>query len=167
LAVKEVLLLGNPFLREKADEVEKLSENLEKIIEDLRDTLLNLQEKHKIGRALAAPQIGYQKQVIYYNQAGEELILVNPRITEKSPEKFSVWDSCFSFDVAFFVRVSRHRRIKVEFKDGKGRDKTLEFNDDFSELFQHEIDHLEGILATDYLENKRDIIMRKEWEKIE
>lgn len=166
MAVKEVLLLGNPFLREEAEEVEEFSENLEKIITDLRDTLVHLQEKHNIGRALAAPQIGYSQRVIYYNQGGEELVLVNPRIIENSSEKFSIWDSCFSFNVAFFVRVSRHRKIKVKFKDEKGKDKILEFEDDLAELFQHEIDHLEGILATDYLEDQKDIIMRKEWEKI-
>jgi len=78
VAVKEVLLLGNPFLREEAEEVEEFSENLEKIITDLRDTLVHLQEKHNIGRALAAPQIGYSQRVIYYNQGGKNWFWLTP-----------------------------------------------------------------------------------------
>ncbi len=166
MAQKQVLLLGNPALGEKAQDIKEFSENLEKIITDLRDTLLYLQEKYEIGRALAAPQIGYPVRVVYYNQGGKELVMVNPRITEKSPEKFRVWDSCFSFEVAFFVNIRRHRRIKVVFQDEKGWERELEFCDDLAELFQHEIDHLEGILATDHLESNGDIKMRKEWEKI-
>jgi len=76
-----------------------------------------------------------------------------------------VWDSCYSFDVAFFVRIKRHKRIKVEFMDENRRKIVEEFEDDLSELLQHEIDHLNGILATDHLRSGKDIIMREEWEK--
>ena len=76
-----------------------------------------------------------------------------------------MWDSCYSFDVAFFVKIKRHKKIKVEYQDEHGRFISEEFVDDLSELFQHEIDHLDGILATDYLKDNKNIILRDEWEK--
>ena len=92
--------------------------------------------------------------------------MINPVILEKSHEKFWVWDSCFSFDVAFFVEILRHKQIKIEYDDEKGNAYTKEYEDDLSELIQHVTDHLEGILATDLItEVKGKIIMRDEWEQ--
>lgn len=94
-----------------------------------------------------------------------ELLMVNPKITWKSKELFWVWDSCFSFDLAFFVKIRRHKKIKVEYNDTEGNRKIEEFERDLSELFQHEIDHLYGILAVDHSKDSRQIMMRGEWEK--
>ena len=63
-------------------------------------------------------------------------------------------------------KIKRHKKIIVEYKDENGIFKKEEFEGDLSELFQHEIDHLDGILATDYLKNNKDIILREEWEKL-
>ena len=165
MAVREVVLLGNPALRERSEEFKSFGEELTTVVKDLRDTLIHLQEKKEIGRALAAPQIGCQRRVIYCNLPEEEVVMVNPEIIWRSQEKFQVWDSCFSFDIAFFVRVSRHRSIKVKYWSESGEENIRTFDDDLSELFQHEIDHLEGILATDLLTDNKNIIMREEWEK--
>lgn len=168
MAVKEVILLGNPLLREKSSDA-AFDDELERIIEDLKDTLTHLQNEKGIGRALAAPQIGYLRRVIFVNAKSSKnprtMTLINPTIVEKSKEIIEVWDSCYSFDVAFFVRIKRHKRIKVEYMDENGRKIVEEFEDDLSELLQHEIDHLNGILATDHLRSGKDIIMREEWEK--
>ena len=105
------------------------------------------------------------KNVIYYGLSNNPFVMVNPKITWKSEDKFWVWDSCFSFDVAFYVKIKRHKWIKVKYQNEKGETKTEVFIDDFSELFQHEIDHLFGVLATDYLADPKDIMMRSEWEE--
>ncbi|MFX0064900.1 MAG: peptide deformylase [Candidatus Hermodarchaeota archaeon] len=165
MAIKEVLMIGDPILREKSALVTDFGEELQEIIQDLKDTLTHLQKTKKIGRALAAPQIGYMKKVIYYGLPDRSFVMVNPEITLKSPEKFWVWDSCFSFDVAFFVEIQRYKNIKVEYQNEKGELQMREFNDDLSELVQHETDHLEGILATDHLTDVKKIISRQEWEK--
>lgn len=165
LAIKEVLMIGNPKLREQSSDVSDFGENLTKIIQDLKDTLTHLQGTKEIGRALAAPQIGYMKKVIYYGLPEKPFIMVNPRITLKSEEKFWVWDSCFSFDVAFFVEILRHKKIKIKYQDEKGERMEKEFEKDMSELIQHETDHLQGILATDHLTDVKRIILRQEWEK--
>jgi len=165
MAIKEVLMIGNPKLREKSSIVTDFNKKLLEIIQDLKDTLTDLQLKKNLGRALAAPQIGHMNKVIYYNSDNKEIIMVNPKIIWKSEETFNVWDSCYSFNIAFFVNITRHKSIKVNYQNEEGKEITKQFNDDLSELFQHEIDHLYGKLATDYLVDNPKIIMRNEWEK--
>lgn len=160
-------MIGNPKLREQSVEISDFGENLQEIIQDLRDTLTHLQKTKKIGRALAAPQINYMKNVIYYGLPKNPFIMVNPKITWKSDGKFWVWDSCFSFDVAFFVEILRHKKIRVEYQDENGEKIVTEFENSMSELVQHETDHLDGILATDHLTDVKRIMLRNEWEKME
>ncbi len=167
MAVKKVLQLGNEKLREKSTEIKDFENESKKIIRDLKDTLYQLQEEKNTGRALAAPQIAYLKKIVYANLADREIIMINPEIVWKSDEMFMVWDSCFSFDIAFFVKISRHKKIKVKYQNEKGEKITETFENDLAELFQHEIDHLYGILATDHLEDNKNIIMREEWEKLQ
>ena len=158
-------MIGNPILREKSSKVSDFGEDLLGIIQDLRDTLTHLQEVKNIGRALAAPQIGHMKQVIYYGLPKNPFIMVNPEIVSKSEEEFWVWDSCFSFDVAFFVEILRHKKIQVNYQDENGEIHMKDFDNDMSELIQHETDHLHGILATDHLTDVKRIILRQEWEE--
>lgn len=164
LAVKKVLMLGNPKLREESSPAESNSETTE-IIEDLKDALSYLQQTKGIGRALAAPQIGHMKRIVYVQTSGRSFALVNPQIVWKSEEMVEVWDSCYSFDVAFFVGIERHKSIEVEYQDENGDFRVERFSEGFSELLQHEIDHLQGVLATDHLKDVKKIISREEWEK--
>lgn len=165
MAIKEVLMIGNPELRKKSFDIIKMGKEVEKISLDLKDTLEFLQKTKNIGRGLAASQIGYLKKIIYFGLPSESFIMINPKILSKSEETFQVWDSCFSFDVAFFVEIERHREIKVKYKDEFGKEIKRKFENDLSELVQHEIDHLFGILATDHLTDVKKIISRQEWEK--
>ncbi|MBI4453402.1 peptide deformylase, partial [Candidatus Woesearchaeota archaeon] len=151
MAIKLVLMIGNQKLRKKSaqvtnfDNVSKVDKQFKTILIDLKDTLTHLQKTKKIGRALAAPQIGYLKKIIFMQTLEKTFYMINPVITWKSNEMFEVWDSCFSFGVYFFVKIKRHKKIIVEYKDENGTFKKEEFEDDLSELFQHEIDHLDGI----------------------
>lgn len=165
MAVRDVLMIGNPELREKSLEIVDYDMELEQIARDLKDTLSYLQKIKKIGRALAAPQIGYMKRVILYNSSDLRLLMINPVIIKKSDEMFDVWDSCFSFDVQFFVNIKRYKSIIVQFFDENCRLHERLYEDNLSELVQHEIDHLDGVLATDYLRDQQKIIMRSEWER--
>ncbi|MFO7830071.1 MAG: peptide deformylase [Bacteroidales bacterium] len=165
MAVKEILLIGNPVLRKKSAKVERFNSELQNIITDLKDTLIDFQRRKKIGRAIAAPQIGVLQKIICLNLPNRSFALVNPEIIQNSDETFEVWDSCFSFDVAFFVKTERFKSITVKYQNEKGDSIEEIFHDDLSELLQHEIDHLYGILATDHLKSNKDIMMRDEWEK--
>jgi peptide deformylase len=166
MAIIDVLLIGNTKLRQESSEVIDFNLELKEIIQDLKDTLIHLQETKKIGRGLAAPQIGHMKKVIIFQLPERSFVMVNPKIVWKSEEMFQVWDSCFCFEVAFFVQVERYKSIQIEYQDENGNIKKEEFDGDLSELVQHEIDHLYGILATDLLKNVTKIMMRDEWEKM-
>ncbi|UCD00856.1 MAG: peptide deformylase [Promethearchaeota archaeon] len=165
MTIKEVLMIGNPKLREKSSDLEDFNLDFVQHLQDLKDTLTYLQETKKFGRAIAAPQIGVMKKLICYQLPKKSFYMVNPKITWKSEEMLNVWDSCYSFDIAFFVEIQRHKTIKVEYQDENGNLVFEDFSDDLSELVQHEIDHLHGILATDRLKDVKKIIMRSEWER--
>jgi len=166
MAIKEILLLGNPILREKSDVVDSFDKNLQEIIDDLHDTLIDFQHRMNTGRGIAAPQIGVLKNIIYVHLPTRSFALVNPEIIEHSSETFEVWDSCFSFNVAFYILTKRFKSITVKYQNQQGKSIKETFTDDLSELLQHEIDHLYGVLSTDYLNDKNQIIMREEYEKL-
>jgi len=164
--IKPILQLGNKTLRKKSSPVKDFhSRDLEILIEDLSDTLHEAQRKFYYGRGIAAPQIGELKRVVFIDMPEFKSSLINPRIVWASDRKFEVWDSCFSFNLAFFVLVDRYYSVKVEYFDQEETKHTIEAEDKFSELLQHEIDHLDGILATDRMKDKKKIMMRSEWEK--
>ena len=165
MAEKTILMIGNELLRKKSEPVDFLTDPVTQMIQDLGDTLHRFQKEKKIGRAIAGPQIGYHKRIVYMEAAGHRIVMINPHITHHSAETFEVWDSCFSADAAFWGKTLRHKAITLEFINEKQESVQQEFVDDLSELFQHEIDHLDGILFTDRIINNQ-IIMRSEWEKL-
>ena len=164
MVIRQALLVGNPLLRDKSEIVTDFAD-LQPILEDLKDTLTNHQEKTGSGRGLAAPQLGYFKRMVRIQTPDFTSFLVNPEIVEKSDELFDVWDSCFSLKGAFFVNIKRHRKICVDYQDEHGEQHSREFIDGMSELLQHELDHLDGVLCTDHLEDNKGIAMREEWEE--
>ena len=146
MSVKEILLLGNPQLNEissfiKENEIEEIKD----VVNDLRDSMLDFREKHGFGRAIAAPQIGVKKRV-FYMHIPEQIVFINPVVYDKSEEIVEVWDDCMSFP-DLYVKVRRHNKIKIDYKDLGWKDNTLEFSDDLALLLQHEYDHLDGVLA--------------------
>ncbi|MEK6973135.1 MAG: peptide deformylase [archaeon] len=164
MAVKKILLLGNKILRKKSKKV-SLQQIDKKLIADLKDTLLDFRKKEGLGRGIAAPQIGITKRMLCIITKEFSGIMINPKIVKKSKKKIKVWDSCFSLKAAIFCKVLRHKEIEVEFFDEKGKKQKIAAKDALSELLQHEIDHLGGIMCTDLIKSTKDIIMREEWEK--
>ena len=148
MAVKKILQLGDPRLNEISEELE-IHETVLKneTFLDLKDTMLEFRRIYNCGRAIAAPQIGVQKRMIYMNIEGKETCFINPEITHKSEEMFELWDDCMSFP-DLLVKVKRHNNIKVKYFDENFIENFTEFDSGLSELFQHEYDHLDGILAT-------------------
>ena len=164
--IKPILQLGNANLRKKSCTVRgSRSEDLARLIEDLSDTLEDAKRRFSYGRGIAAPQIGELKRVIFIDAPGSKSPLINPEVTEASGATFEIWDSCFSFNVEFFVLVDRHRSIKVEYFDEKEKKQMICAEGELSELLQHEIDHLNGVLATDRMKDRKGILMRSELEK--
>jgi len=164
MAVKEILQLGNPGLRVKCQDVKKFdAEELKQLIDDLRDTLYDFKEQRGFGRGIAAPQINVAHRVIFTHVA-EPLALINPVIIKRSVRQFSLWDDCFSFP-DLLVKVNRSYAIDVRYQDEHGGEHSLSAEGGYSELLQHEIDHLNGILALDRAIAPYYIVYRAEYEK--
>lgn len=161
MAVKEILLLGNPKLYECAELVKKDElVDLAAIIGDLHDTLMAFRKTYHAGRAIAAPQIGVMKRMIYMNIDNNPTIFINPRIVFPHDETMEIWDDCMSFP-NLLVKVKRYKRCKIYFKDINWYEQQLELAGDLSELLQHEYDHLDGILAVDRALDKRSFLLKK------
>ena len=108
--VKEILLLGNTQLYEVSKEVQK-GENLTELIQNLRDTLLDYRKKYHTGRAIAAPQIGVKKRVIYF-YTDKEIVFINPILTFSNNEKMEILDDCMSFP-NLLVKVMRYKKCTI------------------------------------------------------
>jgi peptide deformylase len=168
MSVRPILQLGDPLLREKSSRVDDPpSPEIHDLIHDLSDTLAHWRVKTGYGRGIAAPQLGVLLRVIFLKLPGvEPWPLINPEIIERSQEKITVWDACLSF-LSIFMQVERYRQITVRYQTLDGATLEFEAGDDrnLSELLQHEIDHLDGILAIDRVADLKTICTREEFEK--
>ena len=109
---RTILLLGNPELYEVSREV-KIEElhQMEQVREDLKDTLLAFRARYGVGRAIAAPQIGVKKRVIY-RHLDTPVLFINPRLAFPEQEMIDVLDDCMSFP-DLLVRVKRYKRCII------------------------------------------------------
>jgi peptide deformylase len=164
---KEILQLGNPLLWQKSVNVDNAGATETRgIVRDLSDTLAAFHESTGYGRGISAPQIGTLRRVIFIRMQplGYCGPLINPSIVWESGDRFELWDDCFSFP-DLLVRVSRAAEIRVEYQDDWGALQTLDAEGDLSELLQHEIDHLDGILAVQRAVSPHGFATRAEWER--
>ncbi len=146
MPVREVLLLGDPTLYEISDPVNREDlPHIAAVVTDLHDTLMAFRARYRAGRAIAAPQIGVMERLIYMN-IDARMIFINPVLDEKSEEMIEVWDDCICFP-DLLVRVRRHKRCRIRFQNMEWDKEERWLEGDLSELLQHEIDHLDGILA--------------------
>ncbi len=143
----DLLLLGDPRLYQISQPV--LMEELDLVkewVSDLDSVMSQFRKRYHFGRAIAAPQIGIMKRLVYLN-IDRPLIFINPQIEDPSLEMFEVWDDCMCFP-QLFVRVERHKTLKIRYQDIDWKENILSAEGDLSELLQHEYDHLDGILCT-------------------
>jgi len=168
MPVRQILQLGDPLLRQKCSAVsDPASGDIAVLVRDLADTLAYWRSSTGYGRGIAAPQIGVLQRVIFLKLPdAESWPLINPQIIQHSEEKIVVWDACLSF-LSIFMQVERYRRVTVRYQSPSGDELEFEAGDDrnLSELLQHEIDHLDGILAIDRVIDVKTICTREEFEK--
>ena len=158
--VREILLLGNEELYEVSAPVEQGEiAGLKGVIADLHDTLMAYRKRHCAGRAIAAPQIGIKKRLIYLC-VDEPVVFINPVLAYHDDEMMKVLDDCMSFP-GLYVYVLRHRRCVIKYKDMDWKERAMELEGGLSELLQHEYDHLDGVLATMRAIDKRSFVMKK------
>ena len=146
MTIQEILLLGNPQLYEiSIDVLERELDMIPSIVQDLHDTMMEFRKQYGVGRAIAAPQIGILKRIIYMHIDGPQ-VFINPVLSDLSSEMIELWDDCMCFP-DLLVRVQRHQSCTIEYRDEDWELQTMNLKGDLSELIQHEYDHLDGILA--------------------
>ncbi|MCG8459207.1 MAG: pyridoxal-phosphate dependent enzyme [Holophagales bacterium] len=144
-----IRLQGDPILERPAAPVEPGDADLAAEIEVCHRALAGFRAEKGYGRAIAAPQLGIGKRFVCLQLGATPFALVNPEITWRSEKEFELWDDCLSVpDVV--VRVRRHRSISLTYLDERGRRREWQrLPEELSELVQHELDHLDGVLMTE------------------
>lgn len=143
----DLLLLGDPRLYQVCAPVTR--EELPLVsgwVKDLHDVMEEIRAKYQFGRGIAAPQLGIMKRLVYLN-VDEPRVMINPVLSDQSDSLMELWDDCMSFP-HLLVRVKRHQALTVSYLDEHWQPQTWEVENDLSELIQHEVDHLDGILCT-------------------
>jgi len=147
MATRNILLLGNPELYRVSTPIHESELNdLNSVIANLHDTLMNFRFRHQAGRAIAAPQIGIMKRIIYMHIHGKSTVFLNPLLENKSDEMIELWDDCLCFP-DLLVKVRRHKTCRIRYKGANWKEEEVDLDNSLSELLQHECDHLDGILA--------------------
>lgn len=145
--VRDILKLGDPRLYEISEAVtEEDFALLPAWVEDLHDTLMDYRRTYGAGRAVAAPQIGIRKRLLYM-YTDKAYVFINPELIFPDEETYELMDDCMSFP-GLMVKVRRHKRAVIRYTDMDRELCRMPLEGDLSELLQHEYDHLDGILAT-------------------
>jgi peptide deformylase len=168
--LRQIAQLGHPFLRTPALPVElPASTEVRSLVDDM---LATLREADGVG--IAAPQVHESRSILIvasrpnprYPEAPsmEPEVVINPEILYRSPEMVKGWEGCLSIP-GLRGEVPRHRTIRVRYRDLEGDPVERELADFVARIFQHEYDHLHGIVFLDRLESVRDIVSEKEYQK--
>ena len=172
MALREILTEPNDILREKSLKVEKVDEDLQKLMDDMLETMYGAP-----GIGLAAIQIGVRKRVIVldigerdkskntndekYEIKKNPMCFVNPKIISKSTNNSTYEEGCLSVP-GQFAEIDRPDKCRIKYLDYHGQPQELVAVGMLATCIQHEMDHLEGILFIDYLSKlKKSMIVKK------
>lgn len=146
MAIRNILKMGEPLLNKKSKQVVDFNDRLHTLLDDMADTMYK-----EDGVGLAAPQVGILRRAVVVD-IGEGLIeLINPVIVETSGEQTDL-EGCLSV-VDYIGEVTRPNYVKVKAQDRFGKDIEVEGEGFLARAFCHEIDHLEGILFVERVED--------------
>lgn len=155
MAIREIVTPPNPTLRKRAQKVRRITPDIAQLIDDLVETM-----RVAPGVGLAAPQIdvGLRVIVVEYAEGSEDedapekppklYTVINPEITRTSKDRVLGNEACLSLP-GYFGEVERYERVTVKGLNRHGQDFKLKANGWLARIFQHEIDHIEGILYID------------------
>lgn len=146
----EILTYPNEKLRIKCEPIENITPEMVKLAKNMYQTMLD----SKIpGIGLAAPQIGEKYRIFVMKFHGNPIYFFNPVILRKNPTKMKFKEGCLSFPDEFY-EIKRSKEVWVKYLNVRGQQKVKKFINLYAICVQHEIDHLNGILFTDYLDKE-------------
>ncbi|KAM3761428.1 hypothetical protein ACB098_01G267400 [Castanea mollissima] len=143
----------DPILRAKNKRIDSFDDNLQKLVHEMFDVMYKTD-----GIGLSAPQVGINVQLMVFNPVGErgegeEIVLVNPRVYKYSKKMVLFNEGCLSFP-GIYADVVRPETVKIDARDIKGARFTVSLSDLPARVFQHEFDHLQGILFFDRMSDE-------------
>lgn len=149
MALRKILTMEHPVLRAKAKKVSRFDPWLERLVNDMRETM-----REAPGVGLAAPQIGESVRVLVAEYEEQQVALVNPEIVKASEEQELGTEGCLSIPGYVGDNVPRALAVTVKARDPKGKEIRIKADGWFARILQHEIDHLDGVLYIDYIDPK-------------
>lgn len=161
LMIRSIVQLPDPVLRKISSPVQKIDDEIKKLIEDMFETMYDAP-----GVGLAAVQIGVPRRVVTIDatrgdEEKEPMVFINPEIVAASEETDSKEEGCLSIS-EFYEEVERPSQVKVRYMDEKGKTREIEADGLLARALQHEIDHLNGVLFIDHISKlKRDRVTKK------
>ncbi|WP_412777557.1 peptide deformylase [Thalassospira lucentensis] len=161
MALREILIVPDPRLKKECEPVSEVNDEIRQLLSDMLETMYAAP-----GIGLAAPQIGVMKRVVVMDVSDdkdkpEPLKLINPEIIWESEDTSIYQEGCLSIPDQY-ADVERPIEVGVRYLDENGKEQEIEADGLLSTCIQHEVDHLDGILFTDYLSAlKRNMILKK------
>ncbi|KDP46433.1 hypothetical protein JCGZ_10273 [Jatropha curcas] len=144
----EIVRYPDPILRAKNKRIDTFDENLKKLVDEMFDVMYKTD-----GIGLSAPQVGINVRLMVFNSVGErgegeEIVLINPRVNKYSKKIVLFNEGCLSFP-GIYADVERPESIKIDARDINGASFSVNLSGLPARIFQHEFDHLQGILFFD------------------
>ncbi len=163
----EILLLGHPTLRKIAKPVDNITQPYQTLFDNLLDFVIE-----RRGAGIAAPQVNISERFFIMSSKPNErylnalemepIVIINPEIISHSDELIKDWEGCLSIP-GIRSLVPRYSSVTVKFTSRLGALVETHYSGFIARVFQHEIDHLNGIVFLDRVENTHDIMMEQEW----
>ena len=162
MAILPITVCGDKILRKKVAKVQKVDNDLIKLISDMFDTMHNAN-----GIGLAANQVGVNKQIFVVDisvvdeyKDVKPIAFINPKIIDRSEEKIIFEEGCLSIPNQH-EEVLRPKKIIIQYHDADLKIQTLEADDLLARVIQHEYDHLQGVLFTDLVDDETKKKLKK------
>jgi peptide deformylase len=163
----DIIALPNPHLRQKSQRVGIVSDEIKKIIEDMKAATIHWDQSrdHEVGVALAAVQIDKLYKIIivrddYDNKESVSFTtLINPEIIKLEGDIVEDFEGCLSVPNVY-GRVPRYSKVKIKALDTKGKQFRITAKDFLARIFQHEIDHINGVVFIDKIKESNDAFYR-------
>ena len=151
MAVVDIKVVPDPVLRQKAKRIRSIDNSVQKLISDMLETM-----RAASGVGLAAPQVGVSLRLAVIGIPEEEdIVLINPEIVRKSGERL-VEEGCLSIP-GYIGQISRAESVTVKGRDRNGREIRIKADELLAQALEHEIDHLDGVLYIDHLDDSDNL----------
>ncbi len=159
MAIREIFYANDPRLRQKAKKVKNFGPQLKKLVDDMLETM-----HHACGVGLAGPQIGVMRRIFVAEipadednpHSGKPFVLINPEVIWLSEEMEEGQEGCLSIP-NWYGLVNRAKCVEVKAKNVRGKTIRLKGDGFLARVFQHENDHLNGILFIDHIKDKEKL----------